>query len=205
MFPLYTQLRFAKWDSILNTPAIDSGYIYADILSHFCRGIAFARKGRIADANIELAKLRRDTAAGNPQLISPAPNYANPGINGARVAERILAGVIAESKKDYNQSIALLTQAADLEDGMIYNEPKDWLQPARQFLGNVQLKARRYADAEQTFRADLQANPQNGWSYTGLATALEKQGKQKEAAATRTLAQKAFTRSDTTITTAVLQ
>lgn len=205
MFPLYTQLRFGKWDSILNTPAINSNYVYADLLSHFCRGIAFARKGRITDADRELAALHRDTASGNSQLISPAPNYANPGINGARVADKILAGVIAEAKQNYDLSITLLKQAADLEDGMIYNEPKDWLQPARQFLGNVQLKAGRYPDAEQTFRADLQANPQNGWSYTGLATALEKQGKQKEAATTRTLAQKAFSRSDTKITSAVIQ
>jgi tetratricopeptide (TPR) repeat protein len=211
MFPLYTQVRFGKWDSILNTPAISSNYIYASILTHFARGIAFARKGRINEAETEWAALRADTVTGNAQLISPAPNYANPGINGARVAEKILAGVIAESKaekaeskQDYKRSIVLFQQAAELEDGMIYNEPKDWLMPARQFLGNVQLKAGRYKNAETTFQADLKANPQNGWSYTGLATAFEKQGKQKDAAAARALAQKAFARSDTKITASVL-
>jgi len=204
MFPLYTQLRFGKWDSILNTPLISHNYTYASILNHFARGIAFARKDRIKDAETELAKLRADTTAGNAQLISPAPNYANPGINGARIAEKILAGVIAESKHDYNQSTTLFQKAVDMEDGMIYNEPKDWLMPARQFLGNVQLKAGRYKDAEKTFRDDLAANAQNGWSYTGLATALEKQGKQKDAAATQALARKAFARSDTKITSAVL-
>ena len=202
MTPLLTQLRFGKWDAILTDTPVNHNYIYADVLTHFGRGIAQARKGHITEADLELSALRKDTA--NAQLHAPAPNYANPGINGARVAEKILAGVIAESRHDFPQSITLQQQAVEIEDAMIYNEPKDWLQPARQFLGNVQLKAGRYKDAEQTFRADLGANAQNGWSYTGLATALSKQGKQKEAAAIQALAKKAFARSDVNITSAVI-
>ena len=205
MTPLFTQLRFGKWDAILNDPPISPNYIYADLITHFCRGIAFARKGRPADADRELSALRSDTATGHQQLVAPAPNYANPGINGARIAEKILAGVIAESRHDFNESIARLKEAVQLEDAMIYNEPKDWLQPARQFLGNVLLKSGEYKDAEQVFRADLRANPKNGWSYTGLATALGKQGKQNEAAAIRGLAEIAFARSDMEITTPVLE
>jgi tetratricopeptide (TPR) repeat protein len=201
MTPLATQLRFGKWDEIIKDTPINASYVYADIITHFCRGVAYARKGRIADAQNQLVALQKDTT--NKQLFDPAPNYSNPGINGTRVAEKILAGSIAEARHDWPQSIALLQQAVEYEDAMTYNEPRDWLQPARQFLGNVQLKAGQYKAAEQTYRDDLQANPQNGWSYTGLATALTKQG--KENATAKDQAQKAFARSDNKITTSVVQ
>ena len=86
---------------------------------------------------------------------------------------------------------------------MIYDEPKDWVHPARQYLGTVLIKAGKYAEAEKAFREDLKANPNNGWSYTGLAIALAKQGKKSDAASAETLAKKAFERSDTKITAAV--
>jgi len=64
---------------------------------------------------------------------------------------------------------------------LIYNEPRDWLLPARQYLGAVQLKLKKYEDAEKTFNADLVINPLNGWSQRGLVAALRAKGKNKEA------------------------
>ncbi|MBS1934624.1 MAG: hypothetical protein JST96_11535 [Bacteroidetes bacterium] len=136
-------------------------------------------------------------------MSAPAPNYANPGINGAKVAEKILQGVIADEENKLTASIAFLHEAVQLEDVMIYDEPKDWVHPARQYLGTVLIKAARYAEAENAFKEDLKINPINGWSYTGLAIALSKQKKNKEAAAAKTLARKAFARSDVKITNAV--
>ena len=82
---------------------------------------------------------------------------------------------------------------------MIYDEPKDWPHPARQYLGNVLLKAGNYAEAEKVFKKDLEVNPNNGWSFTGLATALSKQGKKQEAATAEADARKAFEKSDTKV------
>jgi len=202
MTPLLTQVRFGKWDEILNEKSIAPVYIYADVLTHYSRGIAFARKGQLDNAEQELLALRRDTA--HPQLKAPAPNYANPGINGARVAERILTGVIAESRNHLQEAEKAFAAAVQFEDAMIYDEPKDWQQPARQFLGAVLLKTGQYKEAEKAFREDLAFNPKNGWSYTGLAAALTKQGRKKEAAAATADAQKAFARSDSKITGAVI-
>ena len=100
-------------------------------------------------------------------------------------------------------AIALLTQAVQREDSMIYNEPKDWVHPARQYLGTVLIKAGKYAEAATAFNEDEKLNPNNGWSYTGLAIALAKQGKNKEAASAEKLARKAFERSDVNVTAAV--
>jgi tetratricopeptide (TPR) repeat protein len=201
MTPLLTQVRFGKWDDILKDSAIPSSYVYANLLWHYARGLAFARKHDFTNANNELAALQSDLK--NDQLKAPAPNYANPAINGANVAEKILMGVIAEEQNNLQQSISLLTEGVELEDAMIYNEPKDWVHPARQYLGTVLIKAGKYAEAEKAFREDLEHNPDNGWSYTGLAIALTKQGKDKDAASTEALAKKAFEHSDVKIVNAV--
>jgi tetratricopeptide (TPR) repeat protein len=202
MTPLLTEVRFGKWDDILREPVIAPDYIYADLLSHYARGIAFARTGRLDQALQELQALQKDTA--HPQLKAPAPNYSNPGINGGRVAERILTGVIAESQGHLQASIEAFQTAVLIEDAMIYDEPKDWQQPARQFLGAVLIRNGQFKEAEKAFREDLAMNPKNGWSYSGLAQALAAQGREKEAAAVTARARKAFARSDSRISGAVL-
>ena len=201
MTPLFTQIRFGKWDDILNTPAIPSAHVYANLLWHYARGLAFARKNDLVNAAKELDSLQSDLK--NEQLQAPAPNYANPGINGARVAEKILMGVMKEEQQYLDTAAAYFSEAAALEDAMIYDEPKDWPQPARQYWGNVLLKAGQYAAAEQVFEKDLELNPDNGWSLTGLSTALAKQGKTAEAAAIKKQAAKAFEKSDVKVTAAV--
>lgn len=69
-----------------------------------------------------------------------------------------------------------------MEDSLIYVEPKDWLIPARQYLGAYLLKLKRYAEAEKIYQEDLIWNPGNGWSLLGLYQSLKARGKQKEAA-----------------------
>lgn len=201
MTPLLTQIRFGRWDDILNETEIPSGYIYANLLWHYARGLAYARRHEFNNALQELALLQAGLQ--HPQLKAPAPNYANPAINGALVAENILLGIIAEEQKDFSKAVAYMQQSTELEDAMIYNEPKDWVHPARQYLGAALLKAGKYADAVKAFEDDEKINPQNGWSYTGLAIAFAKQGKQKEAASAKVLANKAFEGTDVKITAPV--
>lgn len=202
MTPVLTQVRFGQWDSVLSGTRPAPAYVYADVLSHYSRGLAFARKGQLAAAGEELSALWRDTA--NEQLFAPAPNFSNPGINGTRVAGKILSGVLAESQGRYAEAVLLFREAVGFEDALIYDEPKDWQQPARQFLGNVLIRAGRFPEAEEAFRQDLAKNPRNGWSYRGLATALARQGKKREAAAADADARTAFARSDRKIGAAVL-
>ena len=58
---------------------------------------------------------------------------------------------------------------------MNYDEPPDWYYPVRESLGAALLSARRAADAEQVFRADLAKNPRNPRSLFGLAESLKAQ------------------------------
>ncbi len=54
---------------------------------------------------------------------------------------------------------------------MIYNEPRDWLTPARHYLGNALLHAKKYKEAAKIFRADLKVHPKNYISTKGLKAA----------------------------------
>ncbi|TFG65660.1 MAG: tetratricopeptide repeat protein, partial [Nitrospirales bacterium] len=67
------------------------------------------------------------------------------------------------------------------EDDLHYTEPKDWYLPPRQVLGAILLKAGKPVEAEQVYRQDLVAHPQNGWSLFGLVQSLDAQGKVDEA------------------------
>lgn len=200
MTPYLTLIRFGKWDDILKSAAIPETYVYANLLWHYGRGMAYARKHDFDKATTELNALR--AAMDNPQL-QDHPAAFNAGIASAGVAEKLLQGTIAEEMNDLPGAIDILQEARDREDNMLYNEPKDWVHPVRQYLGNIYLKASNFKLAEQAFRQDLKNNPRNGWSLTGLATALIKQGKKREVISTQTAAAKAFQGSDMKITTAV--
>jgi tetratricopeptide (TPR) repeat protein len=201
MTPYLTLIRFGKWDEILNTSENPAGLVYANLLWHYGQGLAFARKHDLINAKKHLGILQQRLT--NDQLKAPAPSYANPGISAAIVAEKVLQGVIAEEQNDLTSSISFLKGAVAAEDSMIYNEPKDWVHPARQYLGNVLLKAKQYAQAELVYKEDLVINPHNGWSLTGLAIALEKQNKKSAASKIKNEAATAFKKADVSIKASV--
>lgn len=201
MTPYLTLIRFGKWDEILNTPENPEGLVYANLIWHYGQGLAYARKHDFINAKKHLRSLQQEL--NNDQVNAPAPSFANPGINGATVAEKVLQGVIAEEQNNLPASISFLKQAVAAEDSMVYNEPKDWVHPTRQYLGNVLLKAKQYAEAERVYKEDLVVNPHNGWSLTGLAIVLKKQNKKSAAAKIKAEAATAFKRADVKITASV--
>ena len=73
-----------------------------------------------------------------------------------------------------------MKQAINAEDSLIYEEPKLWMLPARQYLGAFLLDMKRPGEAEKVYREDLIWNPGNGWSLLGLHQALKVQGKKTE-------------------------
>lgn len=201
MTPLLTQIRFGKWDELLAAPAVPAAHVYANYLWHYGRGLAYARKHDQVHAAAELDSLQRGINAA--QLRAPAPSYANPGIAGAEVAMQLLQGVIAEEKNEFAAGIRAFEKAVLLEDSMIYNEPKDWVHPTRQYLGNILLKAKKYAAAANAFQQDLIVNPNNGWSLTGLAQAFAGMKQPAAASDAEAKARKAFAKSDMKIQMAV--
>ena len=87
------------------------------------------------------------------------------------------------AKRDDAGAIDAWRKAVVAEDALSYNEPADWFYPTRESLGAALLRAKRYAEAEQTFRDDLTRNPKNGRSLFGLWQTLLLQKKESAAAA----------------------
>ena len=161
---IFTWIRFGKWKEILSDPVADT-LSFTSVLQHFARGMAFANTNKITDAAKELAIMQDKMT--EPSLKEPFAPF-NAVYDAALVGESILAGIIAESKQDLSKAIIFFKQAVTDEDKLIYNEPRDWLLPARQYLGTALVKAGKYKEAVDIFTKDLQINPNNGWSLTGL-------------------------------------
>src|SRR5690606_9125974 len=178
MSPLYAQAVFEEWDAILAAPAPPDGLAYPTGVWRFARGLAFARLGRVAEAEREHAALR--SIAADTAL---AAHLA--GLNSLRailqVADVYLAGEIAAARGDTEAAVALLEEAVRREDAMIYDEPPPWALPSRWALGRVLLGAGRAAEAEAVYRADLRVYPENGRALFGLQRSLRAQGRAAEA------------------------
>jgi tetratricopeptide (TPR) repeat protein len=177
--PMYTYIRFGQWDRILSTSAPAKDLKYPSGVWHYARGRAFAAKGQIKPAMRELKQLQAIAAI--PALQDIKIWGFNSTASILNIASQVLAGEIAAQQKNYQQAIAHLQTAVKLEDALVYTEPADWSQPARQSLGGILLKARRFAQAEQAYRDDLNIYPENGWSLYGLMQSLKAQNKQAEA------------------------
>jgi tetratricopeptide (TPR) repeat protein len=70
----------------------------------------------------------------------------------------------------------------------------------RQSLGAILLEADRPAEAEAVYREDLRRYPNTGWSLFGLAQSLRAQGREAEAELVEKGFEKAWERSDVTLT-----
>lgn len=163
---IFTWVRFGKWTAILNDGVADT-LSFTPVLQHFARGMAFANTGNMTGAEKELTIMQNKMM--EPSLKEPFAPF-NSVYAAAQVAENILAGTIAENKQDLTAAISFFNMAVQYEDKLIYNEPRDWLLPARQYLGAALVKAGQYNEVVNVFTKDLQVNPNNGWSLTGLQT-----------------------------------
>lgn len=172
MTPVITNIRFGKWNEILNAPSIPENYVYANFLNHWATGIAQARKSNISEAKNELAYLRKNMHQSD-MLVVMQP--FNAPADAGKVAEKLLEGIIAEQQNNLPNAAQFFAEAVKNEDSLIYNEPKDWLLPARAYLGAVLLKAGSFSKAAAVFKEDLKENPNNHWSLKGLYESLQKQ------------------------------
>ncbi len=157
-YPQVTLATFARFDDVLREPLPRGDLRVATGLAWFARGVAFANKRRFAEAKAALDTVRALSA----ELTT------NPGDPVMRIAERVLAAEIAIRSGKPADAIAPLTEAKDIEDGLMYMEPPFWHQPVRHVLGAALLELGRTAEAERLYREDLARFPKNAWSMRGL-------------------------------------
>ena len=200
MTPLFVDIRFGKWDTLLSRTKPAPSQVYANLLYHFGRGIAFSHQGNFDNANNELGALRE--LMKDSVLYLPLTPFSA-AIDGARVAENILLGVINERRNLYEEAIKYFTIADSLETSMVYNEPRDWLLNPKHYLGYVLLKAGRWEEARQVYLKDLDQNNENGWALLGYYQALLGQNKKDEAKKANERFKKAFDKADVKIPSSV--
>lgn len=179
VIPLYSSVRFGRWNEILNYPEPDQDLIYPRGVWHYARGLAFTAKEEIETAKAELNKLKAITA--DEALEEVTIWDINTTKELMEIASRVLEAEIAAKSGEYDEAVSLLQEAIAIEGELAYNEPPDWFFPVRQNLGAILLEAGRPAEAESIYREDLDEFPKNGWSLFGLHQSLAAQGKAAEA------------------------
>ena len=157
-YPLVTLATFGRFDEVLREPLPRGDLRVATGLAWFARGMAFTATQRVAEAGAALDSVR----AASVELTT------NPGDPVMRIAERVLGAQIALRSGNSADAIALLTEAKDIEDSLMYMEPPFWHQPVRHVLGAALLDLGRPADAAKLYREDLERFPKNVWSVRGL-------------------------------------
>jgi tetratricopeptide (TPR) repeat protein len=171
-------VRFGRWDQITKLPEPSKTMPSTHALWRFARGMAFVGKGRTDDASREHQLLVQEAANIPTDHVFSMFNTSHAVLG---IADKTLAARIASAKGNVDEAVALLQEAAKREDALNYTEPPDWINHSHEMLGGVLLRAKRYAEAEQAFRADLARNPRSGRSLYGLMESLKGQGKMYEA------------------------
>lgn len=178
LLPLYTEAAFGEWSAILQRPNPPGDLLYVAAATHYARGLALLKTGKVNEAKQELKRLEK--IAEKPELASLTVFDLNPVKTLLQIGIAILHGEMAASEKRFSDAVIYLQEAVKLEDGLNYTEPKDWYLPPRQVLGAILMLAGNSGQAERVYRQDLVYHPQNGWSLFGLMQSLEAQHKESE-------------------------
>lgn len=190
--PLHVLIRYGKWDEILKEPEPADYLPMSRSMWRYARGVAFAAKGQVQEAeNEEQEFLKQRAAVPETSVLFNNPSQAVLG-----VAEKMLRGEIAYRKTNFDEAFESLREAVKRDDALHYDEPWGWMQPARHALGALLLEQGRFEEAEEVFREDLKRHPKNLWALQGLQDALERLDKKELAAEIRVQFQKATERCD---------
>ncbi len=171
MAPELTMLTFKRWDDILKQADVQNRFHYAALLQQFAKGMAYANTNKLTMARSALTKLETLLPEKGLSVVFTPFNAA---ISGATIAKYLLIGTIAEKERNFKKAINYFKMAVVTEDSLVYNEPRDWLIPARHFLGNALLAHKKYKEAEKVFREDLKLQPNNYVATKGLKNAMNK-------------------------------
>ena len=192
---LHVLVRFGRWQDILQEPEPDTYLPVTRSVWHYARALAYAATGQIDHAEQEQASFEevRETVPDTSFL------FQNASQNILGVAEAMIEGEIAYRQGKFDEAFEHLREAVRRDDGLNYDEPWGWMQPARHALGALLLEQSRLEESEAVYRADLKRHPHNPWALHGLAESLTRQGKTEQATTYRSEFAKATSRADVKI------
>lgn len=185
---VHVLIRFGRWEELLALPLPSDPELYATTtaMTRYGRGIALAATGRVDEAEAERA-LFRSALDNVPQSRMLFNNTCRDILE---VASSMLDGELEYRRGRVDAAFAHLRRSVELDDGLPYDEPWGWMQPARHALGALLLEQGRVEEAEVVYRADLGLDPTlpracqhpgNVWSLHGYHECLVRLGKTEAA------------------------
>ena len=165
MTPEMAMIRFEKWNDILAARAIPAHWKYGTLLQQFAKGLAFVHTKQVSMAKKSLSIIT--SIIDDPELAIPMGAFSS-AKSSAEVARLILQGSIAQQEGNTSAALEHFRNAVTAEDAIVYNEPRDWILPARQFLGFALLRANNKNEAKKIFTEELQLNPNHPVTIKGL-------------------------------------
>ena len=166
----FVMVRFHRWDDILAVPAPAPTMTTTNAFWRWSRVMAFAAKGRIAEARSE-----REVFLEAGKKIRPGAAWS---FNSVEAVLKLSATILdARLEPDAAKSLVSWRKAVEQQDALAYDEPPAWFYPVRESLGGALMRARRAADAELVFRDDLERNCRDGRALFGLLESLRAQQK----------------------------
>lgn len=197
IIPYYIAVKFGMWDTILTLPPPAKELVYPQAIWHYAKGMAYLGKQDIPHAQKELNVLKK--VALDTSLQSLTIWDINSTADLVQISIKVLSAEIAAKQNRFDIAISLLKEAVKIEDGLNYNEPPDWFFSVRHHLGAMLLEDKKYAEAEDVYRKDLQIWKKNGWALKGLYNSLVYQKKDTEAAAAKIAFDEAWRYADVQI------
>ncbi|RZL36728.1 MAG: hypothetical protein EOP35_10355 [Rubrivivax sp.] len=194
--PVLTLMRLEQWHPVLAEPLPTGERGMATVLAQQARGVALARLGRVAEARQALA------------LLTPAADRLVAKHAGDDYMDKIARSLVQLARARLGAEIALADGHADAAlqlqaEGVEAAKAADRMEPpmlaagSRLALGDMQLQAARWGDAERSFRTDLAEHPTSGWALRGLLRSLQAQGRpEAELAGVRTQLAASFAAAD---------
>ncbi len=177
--PMLALLRLQRWEALLAEAKPAGRLGLAQTLGEHARGVAYARTGRLREARAAL--LLADAGAALVIQANPSnQGFARTLRDVVTAATDRLRAEIASAEGRHDVALALQAQALAASQRADQSEPPMLAAGDRLALGEMQLRAGRAAQAEQTFRQDLAARPGSGWALDGLARSLKAQRKTME-------------------------
>ncbi|CAN5139334.1 hypothetical protein BH10PSE17_BH10PSE17_24510 [soil metagenome] len=182
--PLLTLLRLERWNELLAEPVASGDKGVARVVSQYARGVAWARTGNATGAAQALAAVEIDAAS--LEAAHSSDGYVDRLTRSlASVSRERLRAEVAMVQGRGDAALVSELKAVDLARDLESSEPPMLAADAQLRLGDLQMRMRRFSEAEQIYRDDLIQHPGSGWALRGLARTLKAQGRVVEAADTQ--------------------
>lgn len=185
---LHVLVRFGRWEEIRaeRMPEDAALYCVTTAMLHYAKGVAAAAVGEVGEAERERRLLRE--AVGRVPL--SRMEYPNRCVDVLAVAEAMLDGELEYRKGRFEEGFAHLRRAVELDDGLVYSEPRAWMMPSRHAYAALLLEQGRVEDAAEAYAEDLgyvttlpraSQHPNNVWALHGYHECLTRLGRVTEA------------------------